>query len=472
MCNQIIIIVEEKMSTFSKSIKGFSHDSNGKPMQDWSKHLSLEKYKADILLISDGHGGSKHFRSDRGAKFAVEAAEEGLTEFLKEFNPILPENTFRQRGIQGVKDSAHEDYTPHDEYEREFRQLFGYIKFRWCEKVMKDWTENAPLDKELNNPGMQGKKIDLSYYHEKGREVVAYGCTLIAAVKTPNYWMAFQLGDGKCISFHTDGTWYEPIPWDSHCFLNITTSLCHEGSESFRYCYGNTDCPCLFIGSDGMDDSYMPLGKLAEFYELVIRVVAENGVDYATEQLTKMMPIISEKGSHDDISISFWLDDDNVQPLIESILSRRLESLDTDLKEQEKKKKEAEIRRAEVMERVKELQQEADAYENKCSGLDQEKKKAQEEKKKAEENFKIAVSLYNDEEKKLNQAKSFFDNLEKLSSENEIAYESKLREACVAEEKSKEFEKEIQASEKKIAQICEAKTNIQKELISFTNEGV
>lgn len=142
-------------------------------MQDWSKHLSLEKYKADILLISDGHGGSKHFRSDRGAKFAVEAAEEGLTEFLKEFNPILPENTFRQRGIQGVKDSAHEDYTPHDEYEREFRQLFGYIKFRWCEKVMKDWTENAPLDKELNNPGMQGKKIDLSYYHEKGREVVA-----------------------------------------------------------------------------------------------------------------------------------------------------------------------------------------------------------------------------------------------------------------------------------------------------------
>lgn len=185
-----------------------------------------------------------------------------------------------------------------------------------------------------------------------------------------------------------------------------------------------------------------------------------------------MMPIISEKGSHDDISISFWLDDDNVQPLIESILSRRLESLDTDLKEQKKKKKEAEIRRAEVMERAKELQQEADAYENKCSGLDQEKKKAQEEKKKAEENFKIAVSLYNDEEKKLNQAKSFFDNLEKLSSENEIAYESKLREACVAEEKSKEFEKEIQASEKKIAQICEAKTNIQKELISFTNEGV
>ena len=138
------------MITFSKSIKGSSHDDNGKPMQDWSEHLYLEDYKADILLVSDGHGSDKHFRSDRGARFAVEAAKEGLVEFLKDFDPILPVETFRQRGIQGVKDSTHEDYTPHDEYEREFRQLFENIKFRWCEKVVKDWAENVPLDKELN----------------------------------------------------------------------------------------------------------------------------------------------------------------------------------------------------------------------------------------------------------------------------------------------------------------------------------
>jgi hypothetical protein len=63
------------MITFSKSIKGSSHEENGKPMQDWSEHLYLKECMADILLLSDGHGSDRHFRSDRGAKFAVEAAE-------------------------------------------------------------------------------------------------------------------------------------------------------------------------------------------------------------------------------------------------------------------------------------------------------------------------------------------------------------------------------------------------------------
>lgn len=454
------------MITFSKSIKGSSHYDNGKPMQDWSEHLYLEDCKADILLVSDGHGSEKHFRSDRGAKFAVEAAKEGVVEFLKNFNPVLPVETFRRRGVQGIKDSTHEDYTPHDEYERDFRQLFENIKFRWCEKVVKDWTENAPLDKELNYPDMQGNTMDLSYY-EKGREVVAYGCTLIAAVKTPHYWIAFQLGDGKCISFHADGTWYEPIPWDSRCFLNITTSLCHEGSESFRYCYGNIECPCLFIGSDGMDDSYMPLDKLAEFYGVVIRVVAEKGIEYTKEQLEKMMAVISEKGSHDDISITFWLEDNVLLPLSKAILLRRLDSLEIDSKKQESNKKEAESRRVEVTERTKQLQQESDIYENKRSELDWKKKKLQEDKKKAEEDFNIATFRYKDAKKNLEQVISVLDNLEKLSSENEKAYEKHLQEVCVAEGISRDIEKEIQAFEKKIMQDFEEMSSICKILISF-----
>ena len=85
------------MITFSKSIKGSSHEENGKPMQDWSEHLYLKESMADILLLSDGHGNDKHFRSDRGSKFAVEAAKESLVEFLKDFNPVLPAGTFRQR---------------------------------------------------------------------------------------------------------------------------------------------------------------------------------------------------------------------------------------------------------------------------------------------------------------------------------------------------------------------------------------
>ena len=454
------------MITFSKSIKGSSHEENGKPMQDWSEHLYLKENMADILLLSDGHGDDKHFRSDRGSKFAVEAAKESLVEFLKDFNPVLPAGTFRQRGKQWVKDSANEDYTPHDEYEREFRQLFENIKFRWCEKVVRDWTEDAPTDMELMNSRADGKKLDLSSY-ENGREVIAYGCTLIAAVKTPKYWMAFQLGDGKCIAFHIDGTWYEPIPWDSRCFLNTTTSLCHEGSESFRYCYGNTDCPSLFIGSDGMDDSYMPMEKLAEFYGVVIRVVAENGIDYATEQLEKMMPVISEKGSHDDVSIAFWLDYKDVLPLSKTILSLRLNSLECDSRKQEEDKKEAENRRIEIIERSKQLKDESGVYERKRAELEYKMKKVIEDKKKAEEDFNTATFLFEDAKKNLDQVKSLFDNLEKLASENEKALENHLREVCRADEMFKQIEREIQSFEDKVSQDLLEMTNIRKILISF-----
>ena len=94
-------------------------------------------------------------------------------------------------------------------------------------------------------------------------------------------------------------------------------------------------------------------------------------------------------------------------------------------------------------------------------------KKVQEDKKKAEEDFNVATFLYEDAKKNLDQVISAFDKLEKLSSENERAYESHLREVCVAEEMFREIEKEIQAFEKKITQDFEEMTNIRKILISL-----
>ena len=94
-------------------------------------------------------------------------------------------------------------------------------------------------------------------------------------------------------------------------------------------------------------------------------------------------------------------------------------------------------------------------------------KKVQEDKKKAEEDFNVATFLYEDAKKNLDQVISVFDNLEKLSSENERAYENHLREVCVAEEMFREIEKEIQAFEKKITQDFEEMTNIRKILISL-----
>jgi chromosome segregation ATPase len=211
----------------------------------------------------------------------------------------------------------------------------------------------------------------------------------------------------------------------------------------------------------------MPMEKLAEFYGVVIRVVAEKGIDYASEQLEKMMPIISKKGSHDDVSIAFWLDYKDVLPLSKTILSLRLNSLECDSRKQKEDKKEAENRRDEIAERAKQLKDESGVYERKRAELEQKMNKVKEDKRKAEEDFNTATFLYEDAKKNLDQVQSVFDDLEKLASENEKAFESHRHEVCRADEMFKQIEKEIQAFEDRVSQDLEEMTNIQKILISF-----
>lgn len=461
-----------KVTTFSNSIKGSSHIANGKPMQDWSEHSYIPKCNADIILVSDGHGSDKHFRSDRGAKFAVEAAKESIEEFLGGFTPTLEENSLVRRGIQGVKDTQSEDYTPKDINEREFRQLFENIKFRWCEKVVSDWKNDPPTEEELLKANTYGKPIDLSYY-KNGKELKAYGCTLIAAVRTPTYWMAFQLGDGKCIAFKDDGSWYEPIPWDSHCFLTTTTSLCQEGSESFRYCYGSTSCPALFIGSDGMDDSYMPLEKLAEFYSVAIRVAADRGMEYAGEQLSQMMPHISEEGSHDDVSIAFWLDLDSLAEFNSRILAKRVERLEEHTTVLVRQKKEAESKCEEIAERDRHLHLVSEQFEKKRESLSRRREEIMADKVKAEEDFNEASFRYEAAKKNLNQVGQALEELDTDSADNERAYETTISEIRATEDSLSEIKNEIASYDKEIEEEMEELAHIRTILkTQRSDEGV
>lgn len=61
------------IQTLSHSCQGESHKSSGKPCQDASFAVNREAYA--MAIVSDGHGGPRYFRSDKGSAFAVEAAK-------------------------------------------------------------------------------------------------------------------------------------------------------------------------------------------------------------------------------------------------------------------------------------------------------------------------------------------------------------------------------------------------------------
>ena len=140
----------------------------------------------------------------------------------------------------------------------------------------------------------------------------------MAYVQTPDYWFAFHLGDGKCVSMRVvDGRLVceQPIPWDERCFLNKTTSLCDSNAlEEFRYCYqGDGNFPlAMFLGSDGMDDSYGDGYNLYNFYIQLFKIIIRNGVEKANKELKKSLPVISKMGSKDDMSVACVFDDTNL----------------------------------------------------------------------------------------------------------------------------------------------------------------
>ena len=74
-----------KYYTLACSHVGFSHTKTGTPCQDYTSKVDEEDFH--ILTVSDGHGSSNFVRSDRGSRFACEAAEAAMRQFAAEIDP-------------------------------------------------------------------------------------------------------------------------------------------------------------------------------------------------------------------------------------------------------------------------------------------------------------------------------------------------------------------------------------------------
>ena len=122
-----------------------------------------------------------------------------------------------------------------------------------------------------------GKQIFLLAKNEliktyKGAVIGPFWAVIKPAFTLFVYWFAFQIGDGKCVFLTQSNGKIEcnkSIPWDERCFLNKTTSLCDsQAIDGFRFCYqGDGNFPmAVFLGSDGLDDTYGDEEGLYNFY--------------------------------------------------------------------------------------------------------------------------------------------------------------------------------------------------------------
>lgn len=319
--------------------QGDSHKSNDKPCQDYAYADSSELLS--MAIVSDGHGGERYFRSQHGSRLAVEITEKAIRSFVENMADLTQTGKHRRSVFD---DSPFTSFSMATATEQQLgssthealKWLFSSIINQWNAAIARHAAENELTEWEKDN--VEQKYLD-EFIAKQADETASfektYGCTLMAYVQTPYYWFAFHIGDGKCVSMRQgqEGELLceQPIPWDEKCFLNKTTSLCDSNAlEEFRYCYqGDGEFPlAMFLGSDGLDDSYGDGENLYNFYIQLFKIIARSGLDKAEKELRKSLPIISQRGSKDDMSVASIYDDKALQAvffLLTDYQKKRLE---------------------------------------------------------------------------------------------------------------------------------------------------
>lgn len=324
---------------FHMSERGESHLHDGRVCQDSSASFSDEC--GTVAVVSDGHGGCDYVRSQIGSAMACEAAVKNIRRL---FENISPEAFLAEPDMMLI-------------------QLEAAIINDWNESVRSHYEANPFTEEELD---CVSEKAGASY--RSGHRIErAYGATLMAAAVTRDYWFGIQIGDGKCAAFDEAGICTQPIPWDEKCFLNKTTSICDSDAlRDFRHFYSEKIPTAVFMGSDGIDDSFKNEEDMYDFYKTILYAFSISDYTQAVDELKAYLPRLSKEGSADDVSIAAWMDMDALKSVVDKI--------------------KAEGEEAEEPEENKKTEEEKETIENEKS----EEGNEAEEGKKAEEEIETA----------------------------------------------------------------------------------
>lgn len=416
---------------FSASVQGATHVKKNIVMQDASGKFENEKVK--LIVVSDGHGDSSCFRSDRGSRLIVEVGIEELKAFADEMD-----------GTEGELEET-------KNREIRVRQLIQRIITRWNIEVEKD-LENDPVSEEEYQL-CSNKAIRESY--KKGmNQNGMYGATFLAVLATKNYILALHQGDGRCLMMDQNGQVTYPVPWDDRCYGRNTTSICNrDAAESTRYYYLKIDeknCPAaVFLASDGIEDSYRTLELSQCFYREVCEKLVLDGVESTTKWLLEReLYQVSLEGSGDDMSVAGVADTELVKLLL-PFMKKKCDQMACE-------------------ERARKAKEHLDSMQGKRNYLKKKYDEALERQKKITDMRGDEATLEAEKARKLN----LYEQLEKAASQLRLVEETlqKLRihknnyENIEAE--YKECEKTIQMMEKGE----EAKSQIAQELNQISKE--
>lgn len=259
-------------SAIVASSRGAAHAAGGLPNQDavawWAPSDAASGSVA--VAVADGHGHPRHFRSDRGARLAVQVACSVVGDHL-----VALQGPAGGRATTSLLDEL----------------VVPELVDRWRDAVAADLARD-PLHRRA-----VGTAEDPPAH--------AYGTTLLLAACTPGLVALAQIGDGAAVVLGEDGHAASPVPADPDLDGVRTTSLCqHDAVRRFRTAVvGAPGVAGVLLVTDGFanaqaDDPWEP-GVARD----LVALLASHGPAWVADQLPAWTDrCASPAGSGDDTS--------------------------------------------------------------------------------------------------------------------------------------------------------------------------
>jgi chromosome segregation ATPase len=221
--------------------------------------------------------------------------------------------------------------------------------------------------------------------------------------------------------------------------------------NEFRYCYcGDGTFPdAVFLGSDGIDDTFGDGENLAEFYIKIAKGIIENGEEKTSEEVKKLLPDLSRRGSQDDMSLAVVFDIDRMSATILAYNSFIVKKIDGEIAEKKENVKKFENEKTAKNVEYRKALLTKDAAEKWLSSKKTEYENAVKECKETEEKINKILEFFTGTKRKVNTleeaVKKAETNLSKA--EKEFLYSEKALQ--IAQNELQEAQTELDSLLKK-----------------------
>lgn len=278
--------------SFGSSVIGATHADYGKPNQDAFFHrhvIDAAGMPQSIAAVSDGHGGARYIRSDKGARFAVE----NICETVLSNAPILKQ-------VDGKLT------------DKVVSQITANFYRKWAACVDADIQKNPFTKKELTSLRELFGEDFCKTLLEDGK--VAYGSTVLLAATYDDMILTMQLGDGNILFLYEDGT-VKNMTADCHfAMADETLSLGDFQNEYMRHnVFTNEDLPVLItLSTDGVVKSFENKEEFMKMPCILHNLLANKGIDKAKIELEEFLSVVTDKGAGDDVTMAVLYRSDRV----------------------------------------------------------------------------------------------------------------------------------------------------------------